>query len=87
MYLYMFSPLETVLWSGLKRGPPRRLKFPDPSSLIELLKVALAWGGLCNCFIFYRLVYYSNVFFMCYLQSSETNFYIFESDRELIQRQ
>lgn len=34
--------LETVLWSGLKLGPPRRLKFPDPSSLVEALKVALA---------------------------------------------
>ncbi|EFX79093.1 hypothetical protein DAPPUDRAFT_52874, partial [Daphnia pulex] len=33
---------ETVLWSGLKLGPPRRLKFPDPISLVEALKVALA---------------------------------------------
>lgn len=34
--------VETILWSGLKRGPPRRLKFPDPNTLIAGLKEALA---------------------------------------------
>jgi hypothetical protein len=31
-----------VLWSGLKKGPPRRLKFPDPNALVDDLKKALA---------------------------------------------
>uniref|UniRef100_A0A8C9UXK9 Selenoprotein H n=1 Tax=Scleropages formosus TaxID=113540 RepID=A0A8C9UXK9_SCLFO len=33
---------EVCLWSGIKKGPPRKLKFPDPavvvSSLQEVLK-------------------------------------------------
>jgi len=29
---------EIVIWSGLKRGPPRREKFPDPDVLMELFK-------------------------------------------------
>lgn len=34
--------VESVLWSGLKKGPPRRLKFPDPNALVDDLKKALA---------------------------------------------
>ena len=29
---------EEVVWSGLKLGPPRRLKFPDPEVLLEKVK-------------------------------------------------
>jgi len=32
---------ETLLWSGIKCGPPRRLKFPEPSWLLDQLKAAL----------------------------------------------
>ncbi|CAG0879921.1 unnamed protein product [Cyprideis torosa] len=32
---------ETLLWSGLKRGPPRKLKFPEAESLLDDLKAAL----------------------------------------------
>jgi len=34
--------VETLLWSGIKRGPPRREKFPDPDSLMAELKKSLA---------------------------------------------
>jgi hypothetical protein len=27
-----------VVWTGLKQGPPRRLKFPDPSVLLAAAK-------------------------------------------------
>jgi len=27
---------EVVLWSGLTKGPPRRLKFPAPEELVKL---------------------------------------------------
>ncbi|KAH0621129.1 hypothetical protein JD844_022168 [Phrynosoma platyrhinos] len=30
--------LEVELWSGLKKGPPRKLKFPEPSKVVEILK-------------------------------------------------
>ena len=34
---------ETVLiWSGLKRGPPRRLKFPEAGELLEAAQKALS---------------------------------------------
>uniref|UniRef100_A0A8C6VF62 Selenoprotein H n=1 Tax=Naja naja TaxID=35670 RepID=A0A8C6VF62_NAJNA len=26
------------LWSGLKKGPPRKLKFPEPSNIVEMVK-------------------------------------------------
>uniref|UniRef100_A0A8D2LI32 Selenoprotein H n=2 Tax=Varanus komodoensis TaxID=61221 RepID=A0A8D2LI32_VARKO len=26
------------LWTGLKKGPPRKLKFPEPNNVVELLK-------------------------------------------------
>jgi len=33
---------ETLLWSGIKKGPPRREKFPDPNSLLTDLKKLLS---------------------------------------------
>uniref|UniRef100_A0A9R1SID5 Selenoprotein H n=2 Tax=Cyprinus carpio TaxID=7962 RepID=A0A9R1SID5_CYPCA len=32
---------EVVLWSGIKKGPPRKLKFPDPAEVVSALKEAL----------------------------------------------
>ncbi|KAK7137760.1 hypothetical protein R3I94_013419 [Phoxinus phoxinus] len=32
---------ETVLWSGIKKGPPRKLKFPDPAEVVSALKEVL----------------------------------------------
>lgn len=44
-YLHMlplnFSWAEVVLWSGIKKGPPRKLKFPDPTEVVSALKEAL----------------------------------------------
>ncbi|NXF40430.1 SELH protein, partial [Nyctibius bracteatus] len=30
------------LWSGIGKGPPRRLKFPQPEAVVEALKSSLA---------------------------------------------
>ncbi|NWZ20564.1 SELH protein, partial [Asarcornis scutulata] len=30
------------LWSGIGKGPPRKLKFPDPAAVVEALKSSLA---------------------------------------------
>ncbi|NXT63543.1 SELH protein, partial [Chaetops frenatus] len=30
------------LWSGIGKGPPRRLKFPQPETVVEALKSSLA---------------------------------------------
>jgi len=29
---------ETLLWSGLKKGPPRNLKFPSASDVLSSIK-------------------------------------------------
>jgi len=29
---------EAVLWSGIKRGPPRKEKFPEPAKLLDIFK-------------------------------------------------
>ena len=29
---------SSVVWTGLKQGPPRRLKFPDPNVLLSAAK-------------------------------------------------
>lgn len=29
---------DEVLWTGLKKGPPRRLKFPEGATLVENLR-------------------------------------------------
>lgn len=31
----------TLIWSGLKKGPPRRLKFPETKDIIELITKAI----------------------------------------------
>lgn len=28
---------EELLWSGIKRGPPRKLKFPEPSEIVTAI--------------------------------------------------
>lgn len=30
-----------VLWSGVKKGPPRALKFPDDEQIVKLVRDAL----------------------------------------------
>ena len=32
---------ETSLWTGIKKGPPRKLKFPQPDVVVEALQEAL----------------------------------------------
>lgn len=32
---------EMLLWSGIKKGPPRKLKFPDPKEVVTILKKSL----------------------------------------------
>lgn len=32
---------EVVLWTGIKKGPPRKLKFPDPAEVVTVLEDAL----------------------------------------------
>lgn len=32
---------ELVLWTGLKKGPPRKLKFPEPAEVVTALEEAL----------------------------------------------
>ena len=33
--------IELLLWTGIKKGPPRKLKFPDNTDLIEEVKKKL----------------------------------------------
>ena len=37
---------STSIWSGLKLGPPRKLKFVEDSKLVELLKENMKWCGI-----------------------------------------
>ncbi|KAL3973094.1 hypothetical protein ACER0C_024301 [Sarotherodon galilaeus] len=32
---------ETSLWTGIKKGPPRKLKFPQPEVVVSALQEAL----------------------------------------------
>uniref|UniRef100_A0A3Q1IC77 Selenoprotein H n=1 Tax=Anabas testudineus TaxID=64144 RepID=A0A3Q1IC77_ANATE len=32
---------ETSLWTGIKKGPPRKLKFPQPDVIVAALQEAL----------------------------------------------
>uniref|UniRef100_A0A8C7R8P1 Uncharacterized protein n=1 Tax=Oncorhynchus mykiss TaxID=8022 RepID=A0A8C7R8P1_ONCMY len=32
---------EVCLWSGIKKGPPRKLKFPEPEVVVSALEKAL----------------------------------------------
>lgn len=43
MTLLLFSliPKETCLWTGIKKGPPARLKFPQPDVVVAALQEAL----------------------------------------------
>jgi hypothetical protein len=34
------SGKETSLWSGIEKGPPRRLKFPEAEIVVEAFKAA-----------------------------------------------
>jgi hypothetical protein len=36
-----------AVWSGLKLGPPRKLKFPDSEKLLPLIKKAVLKHHLC----------------------------------------
>lgn len=38
----------TLIWSGLKKGPPRRLKFPETKDIIELVTKAV-WVQSLAC--------------------------------------
>lgn len=35
---------STTIWSGIKLGPPRKLKFVEDDKLIELLKQKMNWS-------------------------------------------
>ena len=37
---------STLIWSGLKLGPPRKLKFVEDNKLVELLKGNMKWCGI-----------------------------------------
>lgn len=47
IFILTFPPLhlrfviEVVLWTGIKKGPPRKLKFPDPAEVVSALEEAL----------------------------------------------
>ena len=34
---FFFCCIESTIWSGLKLGPPRRLKFPTGEDLVNLV--------------------------------------------------
>lgn len=35
-------PAAVQLWSGIGKGPPRKLKFPEPAAVVEALRSSLA---------------------------------------------
>ena len=37
----MWPLTESLLWTGVKKGPPRKLKFPDPAVVVVALGEAL----------------------------------------------
>lgn len=39
--LYCLICKETSLWTGIKKGPPRKLKFPQPDVVVAALQEAL----------------------------------------------
>lgn len=48
-FLHVSFIIEVVLWTGIKKGPPRKLKFPDPAEVVSALEEALKskwrlWG-------------------------------------------
>lgn len=40
--LWLIIVESVSIWTGLKKGPPRKLKFPEESVIIETLKSALS---------------------------------------------
>ena len=36
LHFFLFS--EVLLWTGIKKGPPRKMKFPDADIIIEAVK-------------------------------------------------
>lgn len=40
-FLFCLIPEETSLWTGIKKGPPRKLKFPQPDVVVAALHEAL----------------------------------------------
>ncbi|RUS16338.1 hypothetical protein BC937DRAFT_91329 [Endogone sp. FLAS-F59071] len=32
---------EKLVWTGIKKGPPRKLKFPEPVDVVEMIKAAI----------------------------------------------
>uniref|UniRef100_A0A3B4AEC3 Selenoprotein H n=1 Tax=Periophthalmus magnuspinnatus TaxID=409849 RepID=A0A3B4AEC3_9GOBI len=38
---WMDGDKEKILWTGIKKGPPRKLKFPEPSVVVAALEEAL----------------------------------------------
>lgn len=41
IFLFCFVLSESLIWTGIKKGPPRKLKFPVNSDLIEEVKKIL----------------------------------------------
>lgn len=39
--IFFLIPKETSLWTGIKKGPPRKLKFPQPDVVVSTLQEAL----------------------------------------------
>ncbi|XP_072350694.1 selenoprotein H, partial [Scyliorhinus torazame] len=36
---------KVVLWSGLRKGPPRRLKFPDTRQVLDIMRRSVQLRG------------------------------------------
>jgi hypothetical protein len=41
IHLLLENDEKVLIWSGLKRGPPRREKFPDADTLLQAAQKAL----------------------------------------------
>lgn len=39
--VFCVVPEETSLWTGIKKGPPRKLKFPQPDVVVAALQEVL----------------------------------------------
>lgn len=43
IYLALSNPFPGAeLWTGIKKGPPRKLKFPEPQEVVKELKKYLS---------------------------------------------
>lgn len=36
--IFLVKQEDILLWSGISKGPPRKLKFPEPSKVVEMIK-------------------------------------------------